>query len=66
MLDRYEVYCNDKLIGTTKKTEIICTGLTPNAENKIYVIAIDTSGNMSDASDILSIFSLEDVWRYNG
>jgi len=60
MLDRYEIYCNDKLIATTKETEIICTGLTPNAANKIYVIAIDTSGNISDASDILSIFSLED------
>ncbi|HEY9060732.1 MAG TPA: S8 family serine peptidase [Pseudobacteroides sp.] len=60
MPDNYEVYCNDRLIASTKGTSITCMGLTPNALNKVYVKAVDLAGNKSDSSNILEIQAQED------
>ncbi|HEY9059726.1 MAG TPA: CARDB domain-containing protein [Pseudobacteroides sp.] len=59
-VDRYEIYCNDKLIAVTKETSLVCSGMTPKELNKVYIKAVDSSENMSDSSNILEIQAPED------
>ncbi|MCM1525530.1 MAG: PKD domain-containing protein, partial [Ruminococcus sp.] len=49
----YHIYRDGELAGSTKKTEYIDSGLKSHTSYEYYVIACDTSGNLSDWSNIL-------------
>lgn len=48
----YRVYnaANDELLATTRTTSVTLTGLTPNTDYSIYVVARDAAGNTSSPS----------------
>ncbi|MDE6592071.1 MAG: PKD domain-containing protein [Oscillospiraceae bacterium] len=49
----YYVYRDGELIGSTKKTEYVDNGLKSHSAYEYYVVACDTSGNLSEWSNIL-------------
>ncbi len=55
----YRVYnaANDELLATTRTTSVTLTGLTPNTDYSIYVVARDAAGNTSSPSATLTFNS---------
>lgn len=51
----YEVYCRDQLIGSTDKTFYTVSDLAPETEYLFFVRAKDSIGNLSPASNIISV-----------
>ena len=48
---------NDELLATTRTTSVTLTGLTPNTDYSIYVVARDAAGNTSSPSATLTFNS---------
>ena len=49
----YYIYRNGERVGNTTKTEYIDNGLKSNTSYEYYIVACDTSGNLSEWSNIL-------------
>lgn len=56
----YKVYKNDELLKTTKETSLADTSIMAGNRYSYYVVAIDTSGNISETSEKLSVKAEED------
>jgi chitodextrinase len=50
----YEIYVNEKLVGTSESTQFTITGLSSNVYT-ITVKAVDASGNISNMSEAISV-----------
>ncbi|MEC0201394.1 glycosyl hydrolase family 8 [Paenibacillus lautus] len=48
----YKVYRNNSVIGTSNTTDYKDSGLTPNTTYQYFIVAYDTSGNMSKISNV--------------
>lgn len=48
----YKVYRNNTVIGTSNTTDYKDSGLTPNTMYQYFIVAYDTSGNMSKISNV--------------
>lgn len=59
-IDHFEVYKNGELFKNTKSQELTDASVTASGEYSYYVIAIDTSGNVSEASDTKKITAKND------
>ncbi len=59
-IDHFEIYKNDEFFKKTKSSEYTDTAVTAGDEYSYYVVAIDTSGNVSEASDTKKIFAKND------
>ncbi len=59
-IDRFEIYKNGEFFKNTKSSEYTDTAVTAGDEYSYYVIAIDTSGNVSEASDTKKISAKND------
>jgi chitodextrinase len=57
----YEIYCDDKKVGTTSKTIYNCKKLIPGKALKYTIRAVDTSGLQSAESASLTITTLTDL-----
>lgn len=53
-IERYYVYVNNNLYSITSDTYAFVLGLTSGQYCEVYVVAEDTSGNLSDASNTIS------------
>lgn len=53
----YAVYCNNTYIATTAGLGYIHTGLTASTTYGYYVKAIDAAGNVSDASNTITVIT---------
>lgn len=51
----YDIYRDEKLIASVQDTEYIDSGLTPYTEYSYYVVAHDSSGNLSEPSNTLFV-----------
>lgn len=58
-ISRYEIFVNGVLKGTSSTTSFNITGLQPKTFYTLYVVAIDTAGNRSDASEKVDVTTLE-------
>jgi chitodextrinase len=59
-IDYYGVYVDAELQSpTTSNTSYEITGLDPDTQYEIFVEAVDTSGNISQPSDYLTVTTLE-------
>ena len=59
-IDHFEIYKNDEFFKNTKSSEYTDTSVTAGDEYSYYVVAIDTSGNVSEASDAKKISAKND------
>ena len=59
-IDHFEIYKNDEFFKNTKSSEFTDTFITAGDEYSYYIIAIDTSGNISEPSDIKKISAKND------
>ena len=59
-IDHFEIYKNGEFFKNTKLSEYTDTSVTAGDEYSYYVVAIDTSGNVSEASDTKKIFAKND------
>lgn len=59
-IDHYEIYKNGEFFKNTKSSEYTDTSVTAGGEYSYYVVAIDTSGNVSEASDAKKISAKND------
>ena len=59
-IDHFEVYKNGEFFKSTKSKELSDTTVTAGSEYSYYVIAIDTSNNVSEASDTKKITAKND------
>ncbi|MDQ8197067.1 malectin domain-containing carbohydrate-binding protein [Pelagicoccus enzymogenes] len=57
----YEVYLNGSLYNTATETSQTITGLSPETAYDVHVIAFDTAGNSSAASDTLTVTTLTET-----
>ncbi|HEX2945552.1 MAG TPA: fibronectin type III domain-containing protein [Clostridia bacterium] len=57
---RYEVYCDGEKKGSPAKTVFTSRNLVPGKNYKYTVVAVDTAGNRSAASDPIVIRTLKD------
>lgn len=61
-LNRYEIYRDGKLVGTTKQTEFIDNGLNTHTQYEYYIVALGTNGVRSENSN--TIMAATDVDAY--
>lgn len=54
----YDIYCNGSLKGTTAATSYTVSALTPGTLYQFYIKAKDAKGNLSAASNLLSVTTL--------
>ncbi len=59
-IDHFEIYKNGEFFKNTKSSEYTDTAVTAGDEYSYYVVAIDTSGNISEASDAKKISAKND------
>ncbi len=59
-IDHFEIYKNGEFFRNTKSSEYTDTAVTAGDEYSYYVVAIDTSGNVSEASDAKKISAKND------
>ena len=59
-IDHFEIYKNGEFFKNTKSSEYTDTVVTAGDEYSYYVVAIDTSGNVSEASDTKKISAKND------
>ena len=59
-IDHFEIYKNGEFFKKTKTSEFTDTSVTAGDEYSYYIIAIDTSGNISEASDTKKISAKND------
>lgn len=52
-LNRYEVYRDGKLVGTTKQTEFIDNGLNTHTQYEYYIVALGANGVRSENSNTI-------------
>lgn len=64
-VDKYNIYLNDKLVGSTKETSYKLTGLTASTKYSYTVKAEDAAGNISAASNIMVFTTKGDVSSSN-
>jgi chitodextrinase len=58
-VSHYNIYRNGTLIGTTSDSTFFVTGLTAETAYNFTVVAVDTSGNIGNASNPLIVITLE-------
>ncbi len=58
-VEGYKVYVSGVLVGSTSDTTFPVTGLSPNTAYKVSVRAIDAAGNLSTASPVLAVRTLQ-------
>lgn len=58
-VSHYNIYENNRLVGTSNTTNYIHTGLQPETTYSYTIEAVDTSGNISARSDDLNIRTQE-------
>ncbi|HEY9061686.1 MAG TPA: CARDB domain-containing protein [Pseudobacteroides sp.] len=56
----YEVYCNEKVVGTTSNTNFVYYEMTPNSINVFYIKAFDSEGKKSLPSNSITVTALAD------
>jgi chitodextrinase len=54
----YEILRDGTLVGTSVTNQLVVTGMNPGTANKMTVVAVDGSGNKSNASQMLVVFTL--------
>lgn len=59
-IDHFEIYKNGELFKNTTSSEYTDTSVTAGNEYSYYVVAIDTSGNISEASETKKVFAKND------
>ena len=59
-ISQYKIYKNDQLLRTTADNQYVDTAVLAGEKYSYYVIAIDTSGNVSEASDLITLVAGED------
>ena len=59
-IDHFEIYKNGEFFKNTKSSECTDASVTAGNEYSYYVVAIDTSGNVSEASDTKKISAKND------
>lgn len=59
-IDHFEIYKNGEFFKNTKSSEYTDTSVMAGDEYSYYVVAIDTSGNVSEASDAKKISAKND------
>lgn len=59
-IDHFEIYKNGEFFKKTKTSEFTDTSVTAGDEYSYYIIAIDTSGNISEVSDTKKISAKND------
>lgn len=59
-ISSYEVYCNEKAIGTTSDTNFVFSGMIPNSINVFYIRAVDSGGEKSLPSNSITVTALAD------
>ncbi|HTB79777.1 MAG TPA: fibronectin type III domain-containing protein [Opitutaceae bacterium] len=64
-LSGYDIYQNGTLVGSTVTNAFSVTGLAPSTSYTFTVVARDTSGNVSAASDALAVTTLADYYGGN-
>lgn len=52
-LNRYEIYRDGKLVGTTKQTEFIDNGLNTHTQYEYYIVALGANGVRSENSNTI-------------
>lgn len=57
----YDIYRNNTYLASTSTTTYTATGLIPSSNNQFYVKAKDAKGNISPASNTLSVTTLPAV-----
>lgn len=60
-IQSYKIYKNDEFILTTDKTAYIDNNITAGGKYSYYVVAVDTSGNISEPSETASVKSADDT-----
>jgi len=60
----YDVYCNGTMLGTVTGTSANVTGLTAGTTYSFYVKAKDAAGNVSSASNTISVTTLNASLTY--
>ncbi|MBN1117861.1 MAG: T9SS type A sorting domain-containing protein, partial [Bacteroidales bacterium] len=51
----YRIFRDDSQVGTSVTTSYVDGGLNPNTEYSYYVVATDASGNLSSASNTITV-----------
>ena len=59
-IEHFEIYKNGEFFKNTTSSEYTDTSVTAGNEYSYYVVAIDTSGNISEASDTKKVFAKND------
>lgn len=59
-ISQYKIYKNDQLLRTTADNQYVDTAVLAGEKYSYCVIAIDTSGNVSEASDSITLVAGED------
>lgn len=65
VIDRYQVYCNGKIMGNSATTEYKCEELRPNTSYSFTVKAIDKGGNISSESTSIAVTTYDDDYGNN-
>lgn len=60
-VDHYNIYRNDKLVGTSRSTDFSDTDLKDNTSYSYQVSAVDAAGNESAKSKTTTFKTLEDI-----
>ncbi len=58
---KYEIYCDDQIVGSTVKTTYVCKKLLPGKGMNYTIKAVDTSGLCSAASKSLKVTTSKDT-----
>ncbi len=59
-ISKYKIYKNDQLLRATAENQYVDTDVVAGEKYSYYVIAIDTSGNISEESDPITLNAGED------